>query len=73
MGTSFCIYTHVFTISKDIGINEEKEICPLTKESISAHKCERTNMAAKHEMYMNGSKNFLGICKNKNGCQTKNI
>ena len=33
------------------------------KESISGHRCERTNMAEKCEMFMNCSKNFIGICK----------
>ena len=27
MGISICMYTHVCTISKDIGMNKEREIC----------------------------------------------
>ena len=30
------IYTHVCTISKDIGLNKDKEICPPCEDSISA-------------------------------------
>ena len=55
----FSLYTYVKTISKDIGINKEKEICPPSKESISDHKCERTDMVAKCEMLMNNSRNFI--------------
>ena len=35
-------------ISKDIGIDKEKEICVPNKEPISGHRCERTNKAAKY-------------------------
>ena len=45
-------------ISKDIGINEAKEICLPNNEFISCHGCERTNMAAKCDMLMNCSKNL---------------
>ena len=37
----FCVYTHACMISKDFGINEEKEICLSNKESINGRKCER--------------------------------
>ena len=42
--------------SKDVGINKEKEICLLSKESIIGHRYEGTNITAKCEMFMNGSK-----------------
>ena len=56
-------HQHMCTISEDVGINKEKEICLPNKESISCHRCERTTMDAKCEMYMNCRKNFIGICK----------
>ena len=34
----------------------KKEICLLNKESKNGQRCERTNMAAKCEMFMNCSK-----------------
>ena len=34
-------------------------------ESISGHRCERTNVAVKCGMSMNCSKNFIGICKSQ--------
>ena len=39
-------------MSKDISINKESEICLSKKESISGHRCERTNMATKCEMFV---------------------
>ena len=39
-------YTYV-TILKVAGISKENEICLPNKESVSGHRCERTNMAAK--------------------------
>ena len=33
------------------------------KESISGLRWERTNMVAKCERFMNGSKIFIGICR----------
>ena len=69
----FCIYTIVYTTSKDIGINKEKEICLPYRESISGHRCERTAMAAKCEMLMNCIKNFIVFIGNKYNCQTRNI
>ena len=42
---------HGITISKDVGINTEKEICVPNKESINGHRCERTDRASKNEMY----------------------
>ena len=54
---------HVCTISKDIGKNKEKEICLPNKESISSHRCERTNMVAKCEMFMNCSKTSQAFTK----------
>ena len=46
----FYIYTQICTISKDIGINKEKELCLPNKEAISSYGCERTNMASKYEL-----------------------
>ena len=54
------------TIPKDFGINEEEETCLSKKESVSVHRCERTNMDAKCKMFMNCSKNLIGICKKIN-------
>ena len=54
----------VYTISKYISIIKEKEICVENKESISGHRCERTGMSAKCEIFMNCSKTFIGK-KNK--------
>ena len=34
----FCIDTHVCTISKVIGINEEEEICLPNRETLSGHR-----------------------------------
>ena len=47
--------TNVCTIWKDIGRNKEKEICLPNKESIRGHRCERTIMVAKCEIFMNCS------------------
>ena len=38
----FCIGTHVYTISKDIGINKEKEICLSNKEFINGNRGKKT-------------------------------
>ena len=45
MGISIFIHTHVCTISKDI--SKVKDISLPEKESISGHRYERTDMAAK--------------------------
>ena len=42
-----CVCVCVCTISKDIGIKKEEEICMPKEESISWHRCERTNVAAR--------------------------
>ena len=60
------------TISKDIGINKENEICLPNKESISGHRCKHTNMDAKCEIFITCSKNYIGIGKNKYDCQARN-
>ena len=52
----YFVYVDVCKISKDININNEKEICLPYKESISGYRCEKTNMTAKYEMFMNSSK-----------------
>ena len=57
------MYMHMCTISKDIDINEEKEICLPNKESVSVHRCERTTMNAKCEVFKNCSENFMGTCQ----------
>ena len=54
----FCLYKHVCTISKGIGINKEEEICLPNKESIIVHSCEITTMGIKCEMFMNCSKTW---------------
>ena len=46
---------------KDFGINKEKEIFLPNKECIRGHICERTNMAATYEIFMDYSKNNIGI------------
>ena len=51
------------TISKNIGV--KKEISLPDKESKSGYKCERANMAARCELFVNCSKNFTDICKIK--------
>ena len=56
MGLVFCIYKTVYIISKDIGINKEREICLPSNESISGHRCERTTVAPKCGMLMNAVK-----------------
>ena len=58
------------TISKDIGINKEIEVCAPSKESLSGHRCERRNMPAKCEIFMDCSENFISICKKKYNWQT---
>ena len=49
------IYACVYNF-KDIVINKEKGICLPNNKSQSGHRCERTNVAAKCEMFMNWSK-----------------
>ena len=39
--------THLCTVSKDIGINKEKEVYLPNKELINGHRCERTTMTVK--------------------------
>ena len=65
---SICIFLflHVCTISKDIGTNEEKQICLPNKDSESVHISERKTIAAKYEMFMNCSKNFTVILHKTN-------
>ena len=55
------INTHVCIISKLIGIEKNKGRFLSMKGYISGHRCERTNMAAKHKVFMNCSKNFIAI------------
>ena len=62
-GEKYFIHIYVCTISKDIGLNKEKEICSPNKESISGHRCEGTNMAVRFEIFMNCSKDLIGICR----------
>ena len=62
MGFSILYRYTCDTISKDTGINKEKETCQPSKESIMGHRCERTNMGAKCEIFINCSKNVKGIC-----------
>ena len=47
----FCIYTHVCIITNYIGTINENEIYLPNKESISGHRCERTNMAYKCKIF----------------------
>ena len=62
MGISILhIYMCVWTISKDSDINKEKEICLPNKKSVSVHRCERITMVVKCEMFINSSKNVIGI------------
>ena len=49
-------------ISEDIGKNKGKKGLP-NEEAISGHRCERTTMVAKWEIFMNCSKNFIDICQ----------
>ena len=63
MGISIFIDIHVYTISNVIGLNKENEISLPNKESIGGHRCERTTLAAKCEMFMNVIKNIIGIGK----------
>ena len=68
----FCIcilYIYAWTISKDFGINKEKETCLPSKESASVHRCKRTNMAIQCETFMNCSKMSEAFAKNKYGLQ----
>ena len=44
------------TISKYNVINKENEMCLENKESIIGHRCGRTYMAVKCEIFMNCSK-----------------
>ena len=37
--------------------------CLPNKESVTGHRCERKNMAAKFKIYMNFNTNFIGICQ----------
>ena len=48
----FYIYTHVCTISKVIGINEEKVICLPNMEYKSGQRLERINMIVKCIVHM---------------------
>ena len=57
----FCIYTYVYSVKRYW--HKEKEICLPKREFISGHICEGTNMAAKYEMFLNYSKNIIGICR----------
>ena len=50
-------------ISKDIGINKEKEIYLPNKEFVIGHRCDRTYMATKCEIFMTCSKILIGILK----------
>ena len=43
-------------VHKDIGIKKEKETCLPNKESVSVDRCERTDMVAKCEIFMNCNK-----------------
>ena len=52
----FCIYTYGCTISKYIGVNNEKDICLPSKESRCGHRSERKNMAVICEMFLKGGK-----------------
>ena len=36
------------------------------------HKCDRTKMVAKCEIFVNVTYNCIGICRNKHDCQTMN-
>ena len=58
----FYVYIHECTNSKDIGSNMEKEMSA-KQGIISSHRCERTNMAAKCDNFVNWSKIFIGTCK----------
>ena len=49
---------------QDIGKNKENKICLANDESISG-RCERRNTAAKCEIFVSCSENFIGICKTK--------
>ena len=60
MRISIFMYTYVCTVSKDIGINKEKEINVTNKESISGNRCERTTMTVK--CVQNVVKIYIGIC-----------
>ena len=64
MHISIFIYTHVYTISKDIGINKKKKYDCQTRNPIY--------MAAKCEMFINWSENVLGNCKKKKRKKEKN-
>ena len=55
-GHWYLVHIHVCTISNDIGINKEKEVCLTNNESISGHACERATMIVKYEIFMNHSK-----------------
>ena len=59
MGISI-LYVYTCTISKDNGLDKEKQICLSNRESLSGHRCERRKMAAKCEMFMSAVK----TCKN---------
>ena len=51
---------------------KEGKICLPNKESLSNHRCERTNIVAKCEILMNCSEHFIGICK-KNAAAKQGI
>ena len=48
----FCTDTHVCTISKVIGINEEKEICLPGTEYIISHRSEIITMVVKYLVHI---------------------
>ena len=62
MGIS-SLYINVCTIPKDIGVSKERELWLPNKEPVSGQRCERTTMASKCEIFINCSKNFIGIFK----------
>ena len=53
--------THVYTISKVIGINKEKEICLRDMECISCCRRERINMVVKCIVHMNITAELLAF------------
>ena len=51
-----CVGTHIYTVSNLTGINEEKKQLYLpNKEHLSNHKCIRTNLHAKCEIFVNAT------------------
>ena len=59
-------------ISKVIGIDERKEIGLQNKGYIDYQRCERTDMAVNCQILVTVNKHFIGICKKKYDCQTRN-